>query len=92
MSPEQQGPAWPCRRPTWVLLDAADRGPARSPGDLAFAFDRRDHQGSSTPHSRGADYGPAIIRELAQSLGGVVSVDNLTQGGVVFGVWLPAAG
>ena len=67
----------------------ADTGPGLDPADLPHAFDRfflYDKYGRERPV--GSGLGLAIVKQLAEAMGGQVSVESSPDGGAVFRVTL----
>ncbi|MGE5281129.1 MAG: sensor histidine kinase [Chloroflexota bacterium] len=71
-------------------LAVSDEGPGIPPEEIAHAFERF-HLRARTGHNSadGAGLGLAIVRELAEAMGGSVAVENLPARGARFTVRLP---
>jgi len=76
----------PCR------LVVSDTGPGLEPSDLEHAFDRfflYDKYGRERPV--GSGLGLAIVKQLAEAMGGTVTVESAPGQGATFAVTLEAA-
>ena len=65
-----------------------DHGPGIDPDDLPHVFERF-YRGASARGAQGSGLGLAIVRQVAESHGGSVSVENAPGGGAVFRLALP---
>lgn len=75
-----------------AFVAVADRGPGMASGSLHHAFDRFWRgDDATTAETGGSGLGLAIARELARGMGGDLSVERRTGGGLVFTLTLPAA-
>jgi signal transduction histidine kinase len=73
-----------------VALSVCDRGPGIAPDDREIIF-RRFQRGRDTPGGGGFGLGLAIGRELAERMGGELSLDPSYGPGAKFTLTLPAA-
>ncbi len=77
---------------TWVTLSVTDTGPGITPEDLPHIFERfyrgRAAADYKTP---GAGIGLSISREIAERLGGRLTVRTQVGVGSTFTLWLPAS-
>jgi PAS domain S-box-containing protein len=75
----------------WVTISVADTGPGIAPDDLPHIFERfyRGHAAADfkTP---GTGVGLAIVRVIADRLGGRLTVETQVGVGSTFTLWLPA--
>lgn len=76
----------------WVTINVSDTGPGITPDDAPHIFERfyrgRAAANYKTP---GAGVGLAISREIAQQLGGRLTVETQVGVGSTFTLWLPEA-
>jgi signal transduction histidine kinase len=76
--------------PPGVLIAVRDDGPGIPPAALSHVFDRF-YRADPARASRGSGGGVAIVRDLAEALGGRAFAENIPGGGARIGVVLPAA-
>jgi two-component system sensor histidine kinase MprB len=69
-------------------LTVRDRGPGIAPEDLPHVFDRF-YRGADARRLPGSGLGLAIVRQVAEQLGGAVSVETPAGGGTVVRLRLP---
>lgn len=75
-----------------VVLEVADSGPGIGAEHLPFIFERFYRADASRNRATGgAGLGLAIVRQLVEAHGGVVTASNRIGGGALFRVALPAA-
>lgn len=73
----------------WAVIEVRDSGPGIPVDKRETIFDEFSRlEPSSAP---GAGLGLAIARRLARLLGGNVTIENATEGGSAFLLWLPVA-
>lgn len=70
-------------------LSVRDRGPGIPEAEIPHAFERFHLRSRTGDRSGGAGLGLAIVRELAEAMGGRASVENLPDVGACFTVALP---
>ena len=76
--------------PGWVAVDVTDSGPGILPEDVEAIFDAFRQLGeSSTRGTGGVGLGLSIVRQLAEALGGSVSVSSRLGEGSRFRVLIP---
>ena len=74
----------------WLAIDVADSGPGIAPEDVESIFEAFHQLGeSSTRSTGGVGLGLSIVRQLAEVLGGAVSVSSKVGEGSVFRVVIP---
>jgi signal transduction histidine kinase len=74
----------------WLAIDVADSGPGIPPEDVESVFEAFHQLGeSSTRSTGGVGLGLSIVRQLAEALGGSVSVSSKVGEGSVFRVVIP---
>ena len=71
-------------------LRVSDNGRGIDPADLPFVFDRF-YRGGSARDPQGVGLGLAVVRGLAEALGGTAVASDGPEGGAVFTVFLPLA-
>jgi two-component system, OmpR family, sensor histidine kinase MprB len=69
-------------------LAVRDHGPGIPPGELNHVFDRF-YRGVGTRGQSGSGLGLAIVRQVAETHGGDVEVENAPAGGAIFRLRLP---
>lgn len=69
------------RRGEECALGVADRGPGMTSGDLESAFDRF-YRGSAADDVQGTGLGLAIVRKSIERMGGSVTLENRSGGGL----------
>ncbi|MEC4183553.1 DUF3365 domain-containing protein [Adlercreutzia sp. R21] len=74
--------------PGWIRMEVADTGMGISEGDLAHIFEKFSQVGQ-TEHSGGSGIGLFLVKSLAESLGGSVSVSSELEKGSTFTVMVP---
>jgi PAS domain S-box-containing protein len=76
---------------THVLIQVKDSGPGIDPAFLPYVFERfRQADGSTTRTYGGLGLGLAIVRHLVELHGGMIAVENRTDGpGAIFTISLP---
>jgi heavy metal sensor kinase len=75
----------------WAVLSVADDGPGLSPAEQELVFERFWRADTSrSRESGGAGLGLAIVRRIAESHGGDVSVTSAPGAGATFEIRLPA--
>lgn len=76
----------------WVVISVADTGPGITPADLPHIFERfyrgRAAANYKTP---GTGVGLSISREIAQKMGGQLTIETQVGAGSTFTLWLPVA-
>jgi signal transduction histidine kinase len=78
------------RDPDWVLLEIADTGPGIPEADADVVFEAfRQRGASSTRGTNGVGLGLSIVRQLAEALGGRVTLASRVGFGSTFSVALP---
>jgi signal transduction histidine kinase len=76
--------------PGWLAVEVADSGTGIAPEELEAVFEAFHQLGaSSTRSTGGVGLGLSIVRQLAEALGGSVSVSSTVGEGSVFRVLLP---
>src|SRR5262245_3292677 len=76
--------------PGWLAIDVEDSGPGIPPEDAETIFDAFHQLGeSSTRRTGGVGLGLSIVRQLAEALGGRVSVTSQLGEGARFRVLIP---
>jgi signal transduction histidine kinase len=76
----------------WVTIGVTDTGPGITPDDLPHIFERF-YRGRAAADYRtpGVGVGLSISREIAEKLGGRLTVETHVGAGSTFTVWLPVA-
>jgi len=74
---------------SWVCIEVEDTGPGITPQQQEHLFDEFTRFSSAVP---GSGLGLSISRNLAEALGGTVTVASEPGEGTRFCLWLPAAG
>lgn len=76
-----------------AVLEVADQGPGVPLDQRALVFERF-YRGTADGQARrpGTGIGLAVVKDLAERLGGSVSIDDAATGGAVFRVELPLGG
>ena len=78
------------RDPGWVLLEVADTGPGIPVADVDLVFEAFHQRGaSSTRGTGGVGLGLSIVRQLAEALGGHVTLASRVGFGSTFRVAIP---
>jgi signal transduction histidine kinase len=73
----------------WLWFGVRDVGRGIAPEDQALVFRRAWRDGAPTPDGDGHGLGLALVRQIAESHGGTVSVASVPGQGASFVVWLP---
>lgn len=72
----------------WICFTIEDQGPGISQAAKKHIFDRF-YQSDSSHREEGNGLGLALVRQILDTCGGRIAVDNLESGGCVFTVKLP---
>jgi signal transduction histidine kinase len=73
----------------WLWFGVRDVGPGIAPDDQPLVFRRAWRDGAPTAEGDGQGLGLALVRQIAEAHGGVVSVASVPRHGASFVVWLP---
>ena len=73
----------------WLWFGVRDVGRGIAPEDQALVFRRAWRDGAPTTEGEGHGLGLALVRQIAESHGGTVSVASVPGHGASFVVWLP---
>jgi len=73
----------------WLWFGVRDVGRGIAPDDQALVFRRAWRDGAPTAEGAGHGLGLALVRQIAESHGGTVSVASVPGHGASFVVWLP---
>jgi signal transduction histidine kinase len=73
----------------WLWFGVRDVGPGIAPDDQPLVFRRAWRDGAPTVEGDAQGLGLALVRQIAEAHGGVVSVASVPRHGASFVVWLP---
>jgi signal transduction histidine kinase len=79
------------RSPGTVTFTVTDRGPGIAPEEQERIFERFHQSESSSSHAEGAGLGLYIAKQLAEAMGGWISLTSTPGGGASFAVTIPSS-